>query len=465
VQEDQTVQRYVLPLALAWEGQDEEPLLALAGMTLARVRHRARVGILYDAFGDNAFCNAVLRAIGVGARVVFASDALAAVPTRAYPGLVASLPAEPDIRRLSEANNNVVVFGERLFLKGFRRLRAEVNLDLEMGRFLTEHAPAVHVIPVGGAIELQESDGTVMPVAVLQGYVENQGDAWSYTQAYLERFLTRSLTAAPGGAPADAEPHAGYCLLLTSLGRRTAELHAALAAASDDPAFAPEPISPDEPGDWANRLAGEFALTLQFLQQTLGTLPGAALTAANAVLAQGSRLPAQLAALGLPVAAMKTRLHGYFHLGQVLIVGSDVMLTGFGSGPAEGLQARRTKGSPLKDVAGLLCSLDNAAAAALIRLAAERPEDDLKNLDPLARAWAGVARDAFMAGYRESISGCPVWPAEPGAAERLLALFSLERIVQELQDALTNRPEWVQVPLERLLEQMTARAGDDVRVT
>jgi maltose alpha-D-glucosyltransferase / alpha-amylase len=209
-------------------------------------------------------------------------------------------------------------------------------------------------------------------------------------------------------------------------------------------------------------LAGAFALTLQLLQQTLS---GAALTAANAVLAQGSLLPAQLAALGLPVAAMKTRLHGHFHLGQVLIVGSDVMLIGFGSGPAEGLQARRTKGSPLKDVAGLLCSLDNAAAAALSRLAAERPEDDLKNLDPLARAWAGVARDAFMAGYRESISGCPVWPAEPGAAERLLALFSLERIVQELQDALTNRPEWVQVPLERLLEQMTARAGDDVRVT
>ena len=211
-------------------------------------------------------------------------------------------------------------------------------------------------------------------------------------------------------------------------------------------------------------MAGEFALTLQLLQQILGTLSGPALTAANAVLAQGSLLPTQLAALGLPVTAMKTRLHGYFHLGQVLIVGSDVMLTGFGSGPAEGLQARRTKGSPLQDVAGLLCSLDNAAAAALSKLTAERPED-LKTLEPLVRSWSGIARDAFMAGYRESIAGCPIWPADPGAAERLLALFCLERIVQELQDALTNRPEWVQVSLERLLELMMARVGDDVPVT
>ncbi len=463
-QEDQTVQRYILPLALAWEGQDEESLLALSGVTLARVRQRARVGILYDAFADNAFCKAVLGAIGAGERVLFESNALAAVPTSAYAALVAGLPAEPDIRRLSEANNNVVVFGERLFLKSFRLLRTEINLDLEMGCFLTEHAPAVHVIPVGGSIELREADGTVTPLALLQGYVENQGDAWSYTQAYLERFLTRSLTAAPGGALADAEPHAGYGLLLTTLGRRTAELHAALAAAPEDPAFAPEPIGREEPQDWVDRLTEQSTLTLPLLQRNLGTLSGPALTAAGAILARSSRLPAAFAALGRPVTAVKTRLHGDFHLGQVLIVGSDVMLIGFGSGPAEALHARRIKGSPLQDVAGLLCSLDNAAAAALSKLTAERPED-LKTLEPLVRSWAGVARDAFMAGYRESIAGCPVWPAEPGAAERLLALFCLEKVVQELQDALSNRPEWVQGPLERLLGLMTARAGEELPVT
>jgi predicted trehalose synthase len=79
-----------------------------------------------------------------------------------------------------------------------------------MGRFLTEHAPAVHVIPVAGSIELRESDGTATPLALLQGYVENQSDAWSIPRGVPGAIPDPLLTAAPSGAMADAEPHAGY---------------------------------------------------------------------------------------------------------------------------------------------------------------------------------------------------------------------------------------------------------------
>ncbi len=459
---DRPPERYILPLALAWEGKDEEPLSALAPVTLARVRQHARMGVLYDAFANEAFCRSLLAAMGTGERLAIGPYTLTFSATSAYPALIGALTAEPAVRRLTEASNNAVVFGERLFLKGSRRLRPRVNLDLEMGRFLTEHAPEVRTVPVGGAVELLESDGTVTALAALQGYVENQGDAWSYTQGYLDRFLTQSLAAPPNGSLDDAQMHAGYALLMATLGRRTAELHAALAAARGDPAFEPEPIAPEEPGIWAMAIAAEGAATLQLLRQDIGNLSGASLAAARAVLAEEDRLPATLSAFGVPVQAVKTRLHGSFHLGQVLIVGSDVVLIGFGTGPAEGIEARRSKGSSLKDLAGLLRSLDYAAASALAKVTAERSED-LKRLEPLARSWETVAREAFMAGYRERILGCPTWPAAPGAAERLISMFCLESIFREVREELANRPDWVKVPLERLLKLIATTAAGDAR--
>jgi maltose alpha-D-glucosyltransferase/alpha-amylase len=457
---DRPPERYILPLALAWEDQQGEPQSGLAAATLARVRQRARMGVLYDAFADDNFCMAALSAMGAVGRVAIGSDTLIFSPTAAYPRLMAGMPAEPAVRRLMEATNNAVVFGERLLLKGSRRLRPGVDLALEMGRFLTEHAPEVHAVPVGGSIELEGGDGTVTTLATLQGYVENQGDAWSYTQGYLERFLTNSLAAPPNGCLADAEVHAGYCLTMTTLGRRTAELHAALAAAWGDPAFEPEPIGADEPATWARTLTEDAAMILEGLKQDLGALSGPALAAAGAVLADADRLTARLAELGLPVEAMKTRLHGDFHLGQVLIVGSDVLLTGFGAGPGGASRARGSKESPLRDLASLLRSLDYAAAAALIKVTAERA-GDLKTLAPLARAWGAAAGAAFMAGYREGILGCSAWPAGPDAAQRLLTLFRLEWAFHDLREGLANRPDWAAVPLQALADLLDAPVAGD----
>ncbi len=456
---DQPSERYVLAIALAWENRDGELPGGLATVTLARVRQRARVGILYDAFADDAFCRAALTAIGEGFQVAVGADSLHFCATSAYPRLVAELPAKAELRRMTEASSNAVVFGERLLLKGSRRLHTEVDLALELGRFLTEQAREVRTVPVGGSVEYLGADGDRAVLAILQGYVENQGDAWSYTRAYLDRFLTRSLVASPNANLTDSEIHASYCLLMNNLGQRIAELHAALAAARGDSAFEPEPIAPEEPAAWASALAEEATATLQLLRHDLGTLSGRALAAAGAVLAEGDHFPERLSVMGHPIEAVKTRLHGDFHLGQVLIVGSDVVLIGFGAGPGQGLETRRSKGSPLKDVAGLLRSLDYAASTALVKLTAERPED-LKILEPLARGWESVAREAFMAGYRERILGCPAWPSAPGEADRLTTLFCLQRVLHDVRDELDNRPDWVWIPLERLLALMSRSATE-----
>jgi maltose alpha-D-glucosyltransferase/alpha-amylase len=455
---DGAPQSYLLPLALAWEGRDEETLHALAPVTVARVRQRARMGILYDAFADDAFCRALLSAIGTGERVALGQHALVFSPTTAYPGLVAALPAEPAVRRLSEASNNAIVFGERLLLKGSRRLRPELACEVGMGRYLTEHAPEVRAVPVGGSVELQEAGGTATALAALQGYLENQGDAWSYTQGYLERFLNRPLAPPPDRRLSDEAVHASYCLLMTTLGRRTAELHAVLATPRREPHFAPEPIAPDEPAAWSAAVVQQAETTLQQLRQTLGALSGSALAAASAVLAGSDGLGTRLAALGSPVAAVKTRLHGDFHLARALIVGSDVVLTGCGAEPARSPEGERWRHSPLQDVAGMLHSIHRARTVAVLRLAAEGAADR-QVLEPLARAWETVARTAFLAGYRERIAGSPAWPSGPGEADRLLTLFTLERALRQVHGDLAGGCEPIAASLEGLLGLMETLAG------
>jgi maltose alpha-D-glucosyltransferase/alpha-amylase len=150
------------------------------------------------------------------------------------------------------------------------------------------------------------------------------------------------------------------------------------------------------------------------------------------------------------VSAVKTRLHGDFHLAQALIVGSDVLIVDLEGEPARPLEARRAKQSPLRDVAGMLRSLDYAHHAALLRATAERPTD-LPVLEPFARAWLAVSRSAFLEGYRAAIEGCPAWPAEAGDAERLITLFGLEKALYEVRYELANRPDWAAIPLEGLL--------------
>jgi maltose alpha-D-glucosyltransferase/alpha-amylase len=447
---DRPHENYLLPIALAWERPEDDPSRPPGPSTLARVRQRARTGVLYDAFADEAFCKAVLSAIGADERLGVGESILTFSPTAAFSDLNASVPPEPAIRWLTEVRDRAVVLGERLILRGSRGIRPGVNPALEMGRFLTEHAPHVHAVRTAGWVEIRQGEATFTVLALLQEYVENQADAWSYTVGYLERFLTQSLVAAPDDHRSREEVHAAYCLLMASLGRRTAELHRALASARGDPAFQPEAIATDEPAAWAATVAGQVESIARLLREGLDTLSPAGLATAGRFLERADSLVACLPALGRPVHAAKTRLHGDLHLGHVLVVGSDVMLIGFGFDPTGGAEARRIKHSPLKDVASLLRSLDRAASSALLRLAAERPEA-LALVTHLVRGWQADAQAALLTGYREGIGDCPAWPSAPGESERLIALFRLDGALVEAQSNLASDNEQGAASLGRLV--------------
>lgn len=435
---------YFAPLALAWEDHDEERLKSVTAAALAKVRQQANVGVMGDAFADEGFCRAVVAAIGAGLELPTASGQLHFRPTAAYASIAGpDLAALPVSRPQAQSSNTIVTLGDRLFLKGYRRLRSGVNPELEVGRYLTDVAHYRNCVPVAGSLEYTSANGVAVTLALVQAFVANQGDGWSYTLAYLGRFLEPLRTAAEAVPP---DVHGAYLALVHTLGLRSAELHAALARSTGDAGFDPEPLSADDVEALRRRALDEAAASFDLLQAQLDQLADGPRELARALLPERERMQARIAALAVPTpGGVKIRHHGDYHLGQVLVTRNDFVIIDFEGEPARPFEDRRGKGSSLRDVAGMLRSFNYAHWSALREVA--HSSDELDKLTPHAQAWEAQTRAAFLAGYRQALpSALAAVPVEPGSG--LLGLFELEKALYELRYELGNRPDWVVVPLQ-----------------
>ena len=416
------------------------------------------MGILYDAFADDAFCAAVARAMGEDLRVPFGDGALEFTSTPVYPRLAGGLPVPIPVRHPGgEGGSSVAILGDRLFLKGHRRLREGISPELEIGCYLAEASPPPNLVPIAGALQYRAADGSLTTLAVLQACVASQGDGWTYTQAYLDRFLRERRVPSPEVASEVDEVHAFYRLLMQTLGRRIAELHLALARPTPDPRFAPEPIGAGDPAAWAGQIARDVRVTFQSLRQADDPLPPGRRDQIERVIAEETPLIEHLRGLApTDVSALKTRVHGDLQLGQVLQVENDFYIVAVESEPARELPVLQLKQTPLRDVAGMLWSLDYAARVALARHSAEQPED-AGALASMVWRWEAIARQAFLDGYLETTRGSPVLPTEPEHTRRLLELFSFERVLQEIRYELSTRPDWLGIPLDGLETLLQSR--------
>jgi len=464
-------QAYSLPLALAWETGDGSALAPLAHCTLARVRQRARVGILYDAFWDDGFVRAIVATMARGARqaveggeLVYARSARVAAMGDGFAAAV----AEPIRHPAFEQVNTLAVFGESLLLKGYRRLRLGINPEIEMGRFLTEVSPFASAAPLLGSLEHVAADGERTALAVLFGYVGNEGNGWDYTQAHLQRVVEDALAhgggavAEPGGTASPTAAHGehgtlreGFLALMDTLGRRTAELHAALAFASGDPAFDPEPFTAEDARTLRTRLATDLDGALDELAARRATLPAVLEPVAQRVLAAREALRERATGL-VPdeIGAMRTRYHGDYHLAQVLLTRHDFAIVGFEGDPARPLAERRAKHCPLRDVASMLRSFGYAADYAAQRSPAHTDADRERIAAPL-EAWRKDASGAFLGGYRARMIGVASMPPA-NVAQDLLNAFIVEGALHELRFELRHRPDWAGVPLRAITSILLA---------
>ena len=444
-------QLYFLPLAMAWEDEtSEEKLRALLPWTLAKVREKARMGVLYSGYGDNGFCRALVRAMARGTSVPLGEGSLHFQATGAIPDL-AALADEPVYHPALEQSNIAVLFGERLFLKCYGRLQRGTNPEVEVGRFLTQQAAYGHAVPVGGFMEYRSPTGDTIDLALLQSFLANQGSAWNYAVDYLERTL-----AEPSPVSDDGEPnqHAFFMHQMNNLGKRTAELHQAFGKATGNPAFDPEPVTAADLDRWFEAVRQDAVQTFDRLESRLGQIPETLQTPCKTLLSQRPKLLENLHPHGLTDnQLMRSRYHGDYHLGQVLRVQDDFIITDFEGEPARPLAERRAKHSPLRDVAGMLRSFSYAAAVAVQRSTTERP-GDRDGLVRQAIAWEQQTAQSFLEGYRSDIVGCPTWPTDEEAIAQLMRLFLIEKALYEIRYELDNRPDWVVVPVAGLLRQL-----------
>jgi maltose alpha-D-glucosyltransferase/alpha-amylase len=443
----QTV-RYFIPLALAWEESDGVQVRSLQSATIAKVRQQANVGLMVDAFADPRFCRAIVEAIGEGYELVTSQGRLRFVPTPAFRSIVGSDLGSLELGRpKTQGSNTVVTLGERLFLKGYRRLRPGLNPELELGRFLTEEARFPNCVPVAGALEYIGTDGSTLTLALLQAYLPNEGDGWSYTVDYLERYLEQYATAAQA-PPHDA--HGGFLALIQTLGTRTAELHWALAQPTGDVAFDPERFTAGDLVGWKRRVIEEAALSLAALEQRLSDLAEPIVSDAAALLDGRHRLIARIESVVAPKdGTFKCRLHGDYHLGQVLLSKHDFVIIDFEGEPQRTVSERQTKQSPLRDVAGMLRSFDYARSMALRGVTVSGT--NLSVLEALALQWKREVRQTFLVAYDAAMRRSDLYSTLADVRE-LLKLAEIEKALYELRYELSNRPDWVSIPLRGLLE-------------
>ncbi len=470
---------YALPLAFAAGEKAGEVRASSPGAVVAALEAGGVGGVLYAAERDPGFAQALLDAIRRGRRFRGAEGEILAWPTRTFrrvavaegEGLAPSLLS-------AEQSNTSIRFGTRFILKLFRRAEAAPNPDVEVGAFLTDRAGFSHTPPAYGGLEYRPARGEPLALGILQGFVTSEGDAWRFTLDAVDRFYER--LAASGEVRAAAPLPAGALLDLAErdapegarravgpyldaaglLGRRTGELHLALASHPEDEAFAPEPFTRADQRSLYQSLRDLAEGVFQLLRQRLSSLPPEVRPQAEAVLSRKAEIAAGFRWLvERPLTALRTRTHGDYHLGQVLWTGKDFVIIDFEGEPSRPVATRRSKRSPLRDVAGMLRSFHYAAWQGLSSQAdrgAVRPEHAAA-AESWAHAWHRWVSGAYLRAYLEAVRGAPFLPHGREELADLLGLHLMEKAVYELSYELNNRPAWVRLPLEGVAGLLASR--------
>jgi maltose alpha-D-glucosyltransferase/alpha-amylase len=463
---------YLVPMAYASAAEAPQILERWPQAAIAWLRSdgEKQRGLLYDALGPPGLAETLLAVMARHRRSTGPSGTLIGTTTKAFQRL-----RGPDTIRLeaalsvAEQSNNSVVFGERLILKVSRRLAEGVNPELEVGRFLTEETSFTHIAPIAGSLELRRRNGEPMTLAILQGYVPNQGDAWQYTLTTLDHYL-KGIEVAPPEVPpalprsivqasaadlpeAAARTIGAYLESARLLGQRTAEMHAALASDPDDPAFAPERVSQQDQRSIYQSLNGVAMRSMELLRSQLKRLPENARDDARQVLELEPRISAALRGfLGRRVGTTRIRVHGDYHLGQVLYTGHDFVIIDFEGEPTRTLYERRLKRLALRDVAGMLRSFHYASQTALKSDQISAGAAD--RLQAWSRFWVDSVSATFLRSYLSTAGTASFVPHTSEDLEMQLTTMLLEKALYELRYELNMRPDWVRIPLRGILELM-----------
>ncbi len=438
-----TTSRWFLPLSVLW---DDEPAAALPNrLALARVRRGRRPGLLTDAFSLSTFAHRFVDCLAEGKSYKDSLGSLVFRPTEAGRAqLEAAKGAEVNWLAAEQSNSSLTV-GDLVMLKIYRRIAPGIHPEAEMSRFLTEQGFA-NTPPLLGDVARMAPDGTPSTSAIALGFVRHQGDAWSWTLDHLTRALD-GMAQAETDKEKEADLLADCDIVATAVGHRLGEMHRVLAGAATDIAFAAESATEADVARWTEKIEARVAKACDTLashktweRSQDGERATTLLGMRDAIIVSVH----DLAKSGL--GALKTRIHGDFHLGQVLVASGDAFIIDFEGEPATSIEERRAKDSPLRDVAGLLRSIHYAGATLTDRKDIGAMPVDEAGRDKLIAEFRRRASEAFVRGYWQSSV-----VKRDKASRALLSLFLIEKAAYEIVYESANRPTWIGVPVAGLL--------------
>ncbi len=476
---------YTLPLAVARAGShnDAHSDAHKDDPDLQRVLAQLQApdgstGFLHSGLESRDYCDELLGAIVRRKRFAGERGELVASHTRAFRALWGEdRPAlEPSLSK-ADQDNTTVFFGDRFAFKALRKIEEGPNPEREIGAMLTEEK-FLHAAPLAGSIEYRTADGGSMVMALLHGFVRQGSEAYQYTLHHLGLFFEHALARSAAGPLDQTTPEtpeatpldparelmASYLEFVRLLAVRTAEMHLALAARREDPAFAPEPYTDFYRHGLYHGLLARMGRTMEQLRLHLDSLkldqlPDAVREEAKAALGRQGAIHERYRYLrDNRFAAARIRIHGDYHLAQALYTGKDFVTIDFEGDASRPLSERRIKRSPLEDVAGMLDSFYHAAHAALYEQApgvVPRPES-LDALEAWAKSWARAAGSEFLAAYLAAPGISELLPQNPEQIRALIRIFLIDLALRKLAYELTHAPERIRIPAHAINELLEA---------
>lgn len=442
--------RYTIPLRIRWHRFEREQHNPRA---LAAVRQGAREGTLLDVATEQDFIQILIDNLRRGETVIDGdsrlefrgTDELARHPS----GTVSHV-----ARVETEQSNSTTLVDQQYVVKIYRKLEPGINPEIEVGRFLTETARFSNSPQLLGSVELIEGERR-SAVGIVHSYLQNQGDAWTVTSAYLDRFVEHSRLLTEVGGISESEDQTSYLRYVAQMGRRIAEMHIALASRDDIAEFRPERVKDEDISSWIESITTCADNVTNHLRNNRTASKPAEWDLVEELLAKRHAIRSHLERLGRDVVdTVKIRHHGDLHLGQMLIAKDDIFIIDFEGEPRRLLAERRRKAPAARDVAGIVRSIDYSTTAALERALKIAPDENGK-IAAAIRSWRERAITTFIVAYHEHMSDPRLWPADRHAADQLLDIFLLEKAFYEVEYEIAYRPDWVSVPLAGVLRIMS----------
>ncbi|WP_462318484.1 putative maltokinase, partial [Marinilabilia sp.] len=471
---------YVLILEVFYiEGKNERyfvPVSVVVGEELYEIKHDhpeaviahieidGHAGLIYGGSYNKEVRDQYMRLIVQRGKIKGRNGELAGLPARKLNARLkkTDLPLNSKVLGVEQSNTSVL-YDKRFFFKMYRCPEEGSNPELDIIKALTENTTFRNFPIYAGALEYRR-DEEKMEVGLLVDFLPNESNAWEFTQNGIEDYFDRIKRQQPNIqdfiGDRDNDPKIiekekelfdpFYVEMIGLLGKRTAEMHMALASIKEKD-FKEEPFSLLYQKSLYQSFRTLIKRTIDEMRSAYGNLEEDQKTLLDDIFENEGLLLSTIKQTleQKKIHTSKIRIHGDYHLGQVLYTGKDFQIIDFEGEPTRSLTARSLKYCPFKDVAGMLRSFHYAIYMGLLDYDEKQP-GYYDYLEPWQEVWYRKIENTFLGSYLETAEGASFIPKEKRQLDDLLSVYTIEKAVYEADYELNNRPDWLHIPLNGL---------------